>query len=179
MSFTSFLKTGHDWLWDTGLAFDWNFCFLFHIEATPLAYVDTPFSTFCTSRFLGMWTFFPLQWAVEGTWKETDRVGRSAWEVECVCAAHTATKIKLKDVNLICGLSAGTLVPDLLQRCYFDTGNVRCLGNREMIFKNRRVSDMCCKKWSTEGSRLEAGDILEQLSQFLTFIFETVIAVVP
>jgi hypothetical protein len=66
-------------------------------------------------------------------------VGRSAWEVKCVCAAHTTTKIMLKDVNLIFGLSTGTLVPDLLQRCRFDTGNVRCWGNREMIFKSRCV----------------------------------------
>jgi len=94
------------------------FCFLFHVEATPLADVYTPFATFCTSWFLGMWPLFPLQWAVEGTWKETDRLGRSVWEVECVGAAHTMTEFKLKDVNPICGLSTRTVVPDLLQRCY-------------------------------------------------------------
>jgi len=111
------------------------FCFLFRVEATPLADVDTPFATFCTSWFLGMWPLFPLQWAVEGTWQGTGRVGRSAWEVERVCAAHTATKFTLKDVNPICVLSTKTLVPDLLHRCYFDTGNVKCWGYREMIFK--------------------------------------------
>jgi hypothetical protein len=96
------------------------FCFLFHVEATPLADVDTPFATFCTSWFLGMWPLFLLQWAAEGTRQETDRVGRSAWEVERVCSAHTATKFKLKDVNPNCCLSTRTLVPDLIQRCYFD-----------------------------------------------------------
>jgi hypothetical protein len=87
-------------------------CLLFHVEATPPAYVNTPFATFCTSWFLGMWPLFPLQWAVEGTRKETDRVGRSAWKVVCVGAAHTATDFKLKDVSPICGLSTRTLVSD-------------------------------------------------------------------
>jgi hypothetical protein len=102
------------------------FCFLFHVEATPLADVSTPFATFCTSWFLGMWPLFPLQWAAEGTWKGTDKLGRSAWEVECVGAAHVATEFKLGDVKPICGLSTRTLVPDLVQRCYFDTGNIKC-----------------------------------------------------
>jgi len=134
------------------------FCFLFHAEATPLAHVDAPFATFCTSWFLGMWPLFPLQWAAEGTRKETDRVGRSAWEVECVCAVHTATKIKLKDVNPICGRSTGTLVPDLLQRCYFDIGNVRCWGNREMIFKNRCVCLIC----RVRNGQRKAGDLTQE-----------------
>jgi hypothetical protein len=38
---------------------------------------------------------------------------------------------------------------------------------------------MQSKKWSTEGRRLEAGDIFEQLSQFLTVNSVIVIAVVP
>lgn len=72
-----FLKLGMT-LQDTGLAFDCSFLSLFLIEATPLACVNTPFTTFCTSWFLGMWPLLPLQRAVEGTWEETDRLGRSA-----------------------------------------------------------------------------------------------------
>ena len=128
------------------------FCSLFCVEATPLARVHTPLATFCPSWFLGMWPLFSLQWAVEGTWKETDRLGRFAWKVGCICAAHTATKFKLKDNNRICVSSTRTLAPESFQRCYIDIGNVNAQVT-EMVFRNSCGFGTESKKCSAEGSR--------------------------